>query len=322
MQFKTLQYFTELSNSGSFYAASKALGISQQGLSRAISSLETELGTKLIDRGKRGIRLTESGEVLLKYSKQFLDIHDAMIEELFAAGRTKAEPDDRIRIYVSYYSAQIASMDPEYVRVLSQGSHYIEEPFEKLMKRAASSDGSDLVYLDVFPYSMDKLQNDPAVMFQPTLRTSYGIVWKKGSRFEGSKTLSRPTVANTPMAVNTFRETAQYIEWLFRETPLQKIRMGATSPQMLIEYVKSSDDAIALFDSFSFFLIQKNNPGSVANLGFTPFSTPEARCDVGFAFPKKARLSVRSQYSTRLLAHLLQKNCSEYFEEYPLDAES
>ena len=65
MQIKTLRYFVELAKAGSFYAAAKNLLISQQGLSKAISSLEDELGLTLVNRSSRGVRLTREGEVLL-----------------------------------------------------------------------------------------------------------------------------------------------------------------------------------------------------------------------------------------------------------------
>ena len=50
MQIDTLRYFVELARVGSFYGASKNVFISQQGLNRAISSLESELGVKLVER--------------------------------------------------------------------------------------------------------------------------------------------------------------------------------------------------------------------------------------------------------------------------------
>lgn len=319
MQIRSFRYFIELANAGSFYAAAKSLGISQQGLSRSMGALEDELGVALLERDRRGIRLTEGGKIFLGYARQICGVHDAMVDDLCLSERAEGGADKLIKVYVSYYSAQIAAMDPEYVGYLSKDAYYIEEPYERLMKRAVASDGSDLVYTDVFPYSKDKIAADPSLAFSPTLKTCYGVLWKKGSSFESRTALSCAAVAHVPIAVNTFRETAQYLEWLFRDSPLRDVRMGATSPQMLIEYVRSSEGAVAVFDSFSYFLAKRHQPETTAELGFTPFSTPEAVSEVGFLFPKKAKLTAGAQYSTHLLAELLRKNCAEYFAEYPLD---
>ena len=187
------------------------------------------------------------------------------------------------------------------------------------MRRAVSSDGNDLVYLDVHPYSMQKILDNPDVQYVPTLKTQFGILWKEDSKFAGRDLISCSEVADRPIAVNTFREMSYYTEWLFRDCPLQDIRMGTTSSKMLLEYVKSSESAIAIFDSFSYFLAKRFGADSAAGLGFTPFVTSDATCSVGFVFPKKAALSTRAQRSTQLLAGLLRKNCEEYFKEYPLD---
>lgn len=319
MQLRSFRYFIELANAGSFYAASKSLGISQQGLSRSMNALEDELGVILLERDRRGVRLSESGKIFLGYARQMCGVYDAMVDELCLVERAEGDADKLIKVYVSYYSAQIAAMDPEYVGYLSKDAYYIEEPYEKIMKRATTSDGSDLLYTDIYPYTKAKMAADPAIAFSPTLKTHYGILWKKGSQFEGKRHLACSAVARAPMAVNTFRETAQYLEWLFRDSPLRDVRMGATSPQMLIEYVRSSEDAVAVFDSFSYFLARRHKSETMADLGFTPFSTPDAVCEVGFVFPKSAKFTASAQYSIRLLAELLRKNCAEYFEEYPLD---
>lgn len=319
MRLKTFRYFSELANMGSFYAASRNLGISQQGLSRAIGALESELGVVLLERSGRGVCLTEKGKVFLDYAKKMLALQDSMMGELQPFRAEDASAESRIKVYVSYYSAQIAAMDPDYVRMLSQGSLYVEEPFERLMRRAVSSDGSDLVYLDVHPYSMQKLQSNPDVTYVPTLKTQFGILWKEGSEFDGRDVVSCSEVARRPIAVNTFREMSYYAEWLFRDCPLQDIRMGTTSSKMLLEYVKTSENALGIFDSFSYFLAKRFGSDSVAGLGFTPFGTSDATCSVGFVLPKKATLSARAQRSMQLLAGLLGKNCEEYFRAYPLD---
>ncbi|MDU5333768.1 LysR family transcriptional regulator [Enterococcus sp.] len=52
---------------GSFTKAAKILGYSQSAVSQIVKSLERELGTILVNRGKDGIRLTSDGEQFLPY---------------------------------------------------------------------------------------------------------------------------------------------------------------------------------------------------------------------------------------------------------------
>ena len=55
-----LSYFFEAANLGSMRLASEKIGVAVSSISRQISQLELELGTPLIERGRRSIRLTEA----------------------------------------------------------------------------------------------------------------------------------------------------------------------------------------------------------------------------------------------------------------------
>ncbi|WP_298982160.1 LysR family transcriptional regulator [uncultured Roseibium sp.] len=58
---------------GSFSAAAKHLGISQPAVSQQIRGLEDHLGTRLLNRTTRQLRLTEAGERYYAYARDILD---------------------------------------------------------------------------------------------------------------------------------------------------------------------------------------------------------------------------------------------------------
>lgn len=68
MNIKDLEYFQAICREKSITRAAKLLYLSPQGLSRILQNMETELNTTLLIRSKSGIRLTESGQALLKYA--------------------------------------------------------------------------------------------------------------------------------------------------------------------------------------------------------------------------------------------------------------
>ena len=65
-----LKIFMEVANSNSFLEASNKLFITQPAISRSIAKLEEDFGVVLFYRANKGIALTPSGEVLLKYFKE------------------------------------------------------------------------------------------------------------------------------------------------------------------------------------------------------------------------------------------------------------
>jgi DNA-binding transcriptional LysR family regulator len=68
MEFQQLRYFAEVAKQLSFSKAAQSLHGSQPTLSKAIKSLEDELGVVLFNRTTRHIQLTDDGEVVLKYA--------------------------------------------------------------------------------------------------------------------------------------------------------------------------------------------------------------------------------------------------------------
>ena len=65
MDLRQLRYFVAVAERGGFAAAASTLNIAQSALSRHVKELERELGGALLERGARGVTVTESGKVLL-----------------------------------------------------------------------------------------------------------------------------------------------------------------------------------------------------------------------------------------------------------------
>ena len=79
---RQLQYLVSLAKYGHFGRAAQACWVSQPTLSSAISQLELELGTSLVQRGHRFYGLTRDGEVVLNWSRRILADCEAMRDEL------------------------------------------------------------------------------------------------------------------------------------------------------------------------------------------------------------------------------------------------
>ncbi len=81
MTLQMLEYFVALAQKGSFTDAANACFVSQPALSRAIASLEKEMGCPIVVRGKN-VALTPAGEVLLTEALRVLGQIDVMKERV------------------------------------------------------------------------------------------------------------------------------------------------------------------------------------------------------------------------------------------------
>lgn len=90
-----LRYFVEIAQAGTFTQASQRLGLAQPSLTLAIQRLESTLGTKVLQRSKKGVHLTPAGKTLLSQSRKLIDEWQAIQTKTLAS---HSEVKGRFRI--------------------------------------------------------------------------------------------------------------------------------------------------------------------------------------------------------------------------------
>ena len=79
-----MRVLREVAAQGSFSAAAEALNFTQSAISQHVAALERESGTKLVERGSRGVRLTEAGRALVAHADAIVARIECAEEELAA----------------------------------------------------------------------------------------------------------------------------------------------------------------------------------------------------------------------------------------------
>jgi DNA-binding transcriptional LysR family regulator len=86
MELRTLQYFVTVAEELNITRAAEKLHMSQPPLSAQIKALEAELDTILFIRGKRRLKMTESGQLLYRRAKEILSLADKTQSEIHSMG--------------------------------------------------------------------------------------------------------------------------------------------------------------------------------------------------------------------------------------------
>lgn len=92
-----LAAFVAVIDHGGFTAAGEQISKTQAAVSLMISRLEDRLGKKLIERSRRGVSLTQAGELLIGYARRIRQLEDEALYALGAAEATRIRvgmPDD------------------------------------------------------------------------------------------------------------------------------------------------------------------------------------------------------------------------------------
>ncbi|MFP4198667.1 MAG: LysR family transcriptional regulator [Halanaerobium sp.] len=82
MHIESLKYFQEIAEVKSISKVANNSHISQPALSQQIQKLEDSLGKELFIRSNRGVKLTDSGEVVLKYADNIIRTYNKMLSDL------------------------------------------------------------------------------------------------------------------------------------------------------------------------------------------------------------------------------------------------
>ena len=199
---RRLKVLREVAARGSFSAAAEALSFTQSAISQHVAALERETGTQLVERSSRGIRLTDTGQALVKHADSILGRIEDAEEELAAIAGLRG---GRLRL-ASFQSAgatlvpravaQFHERHPEVDLSMAE----IEEP--DTVREALRGGEIDLALVYDFepiPNSLDGELDTTHLIDDP-----YDVIVPKDHRLAGKRSLSLSQLADEPWIASTF----------------------------------------------------------------------------------------------------------------------
>ena len=94
MNSEELKTFIFLSKVKNFTLAAEQLFIAQSTVTNRINELEKEVGKRLFIRGSKTVKLTEAGEIFLRYAERILEcVRAQMVKNIYAATLTPDQMD-------------------------------------------------------------------------------------------------------------------------------------------------------------------------------------------------------------------------------------
>lgn len=94
MRIEQLEYVAAVARVGSFRRASEQVHVSQPALSESVRALERELGVGILERGRHGARVSETGRELLPLIQSVLD----SVDQLRSAAKGQQESRRVVRV--------------------------------------------------------------------------------------------------------------------------------------------------------------------------------------------------------------------------------
>jgi DNA-binding transcriptional LysR family regulator len=158
MEVRHLRYFCVLAEQLHFTKAALLLNVAQPALSHQIRQLEEELGTQLVERSSRRVRLTAAGEVFRDRAARILEQLDQAARETARVGQ-----GEEGSLVVGVVSTAVCSVLPEILRGIRREAPNISidiremEPAEQVEALRRETIDIGLLFLAIQDSSFDSL---------------------------------------------------------------------------------------------------------------------------------------------------------------------
>jgi len=114
LHIECLKYFQKIAKIKSISKVANRSHISQPALSQQIQKLENSLGKKLFIRSNKGVKLTSSGEIVLKYADNIIRTYEKMLNGLKEQEQKEIKIEGEFSIATYCLPCALISMQEEY----------------------------------------------------------------------------------------------------------------------------------------------------------------------------------------------------------------
>jgi DNA-binding transcriptional LysR family regulator len=205
---RRMKVLREVGACGSFSAAAEALNFTQSAVSQHIAALEREAGTQLVDRGSRGVRLTEAGRVLVEHADAILARIESAEDDLAAIAGLRG---GRLRL-VSFQSAG-ATLVPRAVAAFHERHPRVElsmieaEPDEAGARLRSGEADLALVY----DHESTPGLLPPDLELTHLIEDPYELIIPKGHALAGRRRVSLADCAKEPWIASSSTHSCRLI---------------------------------------------------------------------------------------------------------------
>ncbi|MGI6217300.1 MAG: LysR family transcriptional regulator [Coriobacteriales bacterium] len=274
MQINSLRYLIELERYGSISKAARSSFISQQGLSKVIDSLESELGVKVVTRTHSGIEFTEEGTIVLDSAKAIVREYDRMIGRI---DNSMANSGGReFNLVLSPY-VSITLYDSVIGKIRrSSITSIIETGKEEILGIVDGSTGNgpsdDELYLFDLMGSSGKHGNRDGMVTGDLLKSRIGVMCGSGNPWAKLDEIAPYQVQEIPLVLFNESDYFQAVEEAVGDNGEPNIVMSNSNQRAIESYILREPQACVILDEISFI----HRPTKLQDFKFVPLKNAPA----------------------------------------------
>lgn len=258
MQFRAFDYMIELERAGSFNKAATNLFISQQGLRKVIDALEVEMGSKLLERGHSGVKLTPAGELFVAHAKaiirEFQEIKNGLADMKAADG---IERLGAIDLVVSPY-VSLNLMRYAFTAIDTPvGSRIAEKNDGEIEHLLAAGAHGRLYLFDWLAHwgggPLDEvLRSGKGLHIEELFESRIGLLCDASSKTAERASISVEEAVRLPLAVYGGDDYVSFVDRAIGESAFSGEALRISEQSTIDAFIRSTPDAAIILDDLSF----------------------------------------------------------------------
>ena len=202
---KFLNYFLVVADKGSILAASKDLRISQPSITRSIKIIEFNLKKKIFSRGKKGIQLTQEGQILYAFAKK-REIENQKIVTSIKSNTLLNQDKVKNQITIGFPSTLSTLHKDHFI-------WFMKDYFKDKRLKVVETNSFDLIKLiknNKINYAISTLpQEEENIIKDFLFEDVFCVAFSKGHKFEKSKKIKLKDVQSESNYV--FRDSCEFL---------------------------------------------------------------------------------------------------------------
>ncbi len=211
MNIRELRYFTSLSYTQYYQRTADLFGVSQPAVSRAIASLEQELGAPLFERSGRNVVLTRYGRIFAEHTRAALhelDAGTAHIRDLIDPSKKTIELSANFAVATLYLPQLMRRYQQEKQQAGGQVFFQFRQSDTPHILQDVREGISELGFCSY-------LEDQPEFKFEPVVKCEMGLLVPHGHALTRKKSVSLADAAGWPVVLSA--DTTHYVENMFQQ---------------------------------------------------------------------------------------------------------
>lgn len=211
MNIRELRYFTSLSYTQHYQRTADLFGVSQPAVSRAIASLEQELGAPLFERSGRNVVLTRYGRIFAEHTRAALhklDAGTAHIRDLIDPSKKTIELSANFAVATLYLPQLMRRYQQEKQQAGGQVFFQFRQSDTPHILQDVREGISELGFCSY-------LEDQPEFKFEPVVKCEMGLLVPHGHALTRKKSVSLADAAGWPVVLSA--DTTHYVENMFQQ---------------------------------------------------------------------------------------------------------